>query len=103
MPNENPEWPFDSPPNVACLTVQSIMDGTKPILLVTRDADDGMWQFLTGDVVNTAEAMVVSLRSMVLRDSTLLHLADVQPGWTAWRKDRGSPWERRAIENRTNK
>ena len=102
MPNKYAEWPFDSPPNVACLTVRSVVDGTQPILLVTRDADDGMWQFLSGDVANTANAMVVSLEEMVLQDSTLLHLADVEPGWMAWREDRDAPWERRAIENRTN-
>ncbi|WP_081651605.1 hypothetical protein [Cupriavidus sp. WS] len=102
MTSENPEWPFDSPPNVACLTVQSIVDGTKPILLVTRDQDDGMWQFLTGDVVNTAEAIAVSLKDMVLRDSTLLHLADVELGWMAWRDDRDAPWGRRVIEDQTN-
>jgi len=61
-----------------------------------------MWQFLSGDVANTANAMVVSLEEMVLQDSTLLHLADVEPGWMAWREDRDAPWERRAIENRTN-
>lgn len=85
---------------MACLTVHSVADGTEPILLVTRDADDEMWQFLSGDVVIAENAVVVSLEEMVLQDVTLLHLADVGPGWRAWREDRGAPWQRRPIENR---
>ena len=73
-------WPFDSPPNVACFTVRSIVDGVRPVLMATRDTDDGAWQFLTGDAFDTAEAMLVSLKSMVSRDSTLLQLADIHPG-----------------------
>jgi len=48
--------------------------------MATRDTDDGAWQFLTGDAFDTAEAMLVSLKSMVSRDSPLLQLADIHPG-----------------------
>ena len=60
MSTEPQTWPFDSPPNVACFTVRSIVDGVKPVLMASRDADDGAWQFLTGDAFNKAEAMLVS-------------------------------------------
>lgn len=95
------DWPFDSPPNVACVTVQSIVEGARPVLMATRDAHDGGWQFLTGDVFDTAEAMLVSLRSMVERDPTLLELAHVQPGWIAWRERHGAPWQRQAEASQT--
>jgi hypothetical protein len=96
MTTENSEWPFDSPPDVACITVRAIVDGAKPVLMAARDADDGAWQLLTGDAFDNTEAMPVSLRSMVERDPTLLQLADLQPGWMAWREHRDVPWSRQA-------
>ena len=73
-------WAFDSPPNVACFTVRSIVEGEQPVLMASRDADDGGWQFLTGDAFNMSDAMLVSLDSMVARDSTLRELGGMQPG-----------------------
>ena len=102
MPSEPRDWPFDSPPNVACLTVRSIVDGVKPILMASRDANDGAWQLLTGDAFDAAEEMLVSLASMVDRDPTLLQLADVLPGWMAWREHRGAPWSRQAEAQQTD-
>lgn len=88
------KWPFDDPPNVATITVRQIIDGGAPILLVRHDADDGCWQFLTGGVVDMADAMVVSLREISERDPTVAELADLQPGWQATRERVGSPWRR---------
>lgn len=101
MSNEPQTWPFDSPPNVACFTVRSIVDGLKPVLMASRDEDDGAWQFLTGDAFDKAEAMLVSLGSMVARDCSLLQLADIQPGWMAWRESPDAPWSRQAEAEQT--
>jgi len=96
MTSEPRDWPFESPPNVGCLTVRSIVNGIKPILMASRDGEDGAWQCLTGDAFDPAEEVLVSLASMVDRDPTLLELADVQPGWMAWREHREAPWSRQA-------
>ena len=101
MSTEQQTWPFDSPPNVACFTVRSIVDGVRPVLIASRDADDGAWQFLTGDAFDMAEAMLVSLESMVARDQRLLQLADIQPGWMAWRERPDAPWNRQAEAGQT--
>ncbi|MDM0028120.1 hypothetical protein [Variovorax saccharolyticus] len=77
MPSEPRDWPFDSPPDVACLTVRSIVEGVKPVLMASRDANDGAWQLLTGDAFDAAEEMRVSLASMIGHDPTLLQLADL--------------------------
>lgn len=45
MSTEPQIWPFDSPPNVVCFTVRSIVDGVRPVLMASRDADDGAWYF----------------------------------------------------------
>ncbi|MDM0069649.1 hypothetical protein [Variovorax sp. J31P207] len=101
MPSKPRDWPFDSPPNVTCLTVRSIVEGVKPVLMASRDATDGGWQFLTGDAFDAADEMLVSLASIVDRDPTLLQLADVQPGWMAWREHRQAPWNRQAEAQQT--
>jgi len=69
--------------------------------MASRDEDDGAWQFLTGDAFDKAEAMLVSLESMVARDCSLLQLADIQPGWMAWRESPDAPWGRQAEAEQT--
>lgn len=88
------DWPFDSPPNVACVTLQSNRGRCQARAHGDPRCARRGWQFLTGDAFDTAEAMLVSLRSLVERDPTLLELTDVQPGWTAWREHHGAPWIR---------
>ena len=91
-------WPFADPPDVVTITTRQIINGNEPILLVSRDADDGCWQFLTGGAVEVADGMIILLRNMVARDPSLAELADLPPGWQAWRRRQGSPWERGPAE-----
>lgn len=42
------EIPSDELPNTATITCRHIIDGSLPILYVSHDEDDGMWQFLCG-------------------------------------------------------
>lgn len=85
-------WPFDSPPNVPCITVKAVMRGTSPILMAFRDSEDGGWQFLTGDPITMADAMLVSLQEIVDLDSTILQLAALPPGGSGARDRRDSSW-----------
>ncbi|AMV37267.1 hypothetical protein [Planctomyces sp. SH-PL62] len=92
------DWPFPDPPNVAALTVRQIIHEDEPILLVCRDAEDGSWQFLAGGPFEVADGLLVSLRTLVERDPRLAELADLPPGWQAWRPRPDSPWERELAE-----
>ena len=94
-------WPFADEPNVACVTVGSITDGVRPILLVSRDVDDGSWQMLTGDAFDIAEAKLVQLKHLVDLDASLVELADLPLGWTARRQRVDTPWSRHADTERT--
>lgn len=88
-------WPFTDPPNVAVLTTRSIVEGRAPITHVSHDADDGGWQFHDDtEAAIEADAMVVSLRSVVARDSSVAQLADLPEGWTASRSGLGHIWHR---------
>ena len=39
-------FPFREDPNTATILCKHIARGEKPILYVSHDEDDGMWQFL---------------------------------------------------------
>ena len=87
-------WPFQDPENVAAFTVGKIVRGGAAILLVVHDAEDGSWQFLTGEAFDMADAMLVSLREIVGRDSSVIELSDLPLGWRASRENREAPWVR---------
>jgi hypothetical protein len=88
------DWPFDQPANCAVITLRSIVFGGAPILHVTHDADDHGWQFLGSGDADMADAAVVSLSHIVGRDPSVLQVADIPPGWHAWRPTIAAPWQR---------
>jgi hypothetical protein len=89
------DWPFRDPKNLVTLTVRQITQGGQAILLVSHDADDGMWQFLTGGPAEMADAMLVSFLYVYQIDPSIAELADLPLGWQAWRSAPGEPWQRR--------
>jgi hypothetical protein len=95
----NDAWPFDQPRDCAVFTLRSIIFDDQPILHVCHDADDCGWQFLDGRPIDMANAALVALSEIVHRDSSVLELASLPPGWSAIRERRSSPWQRLAPEN----
>jgi hypothetical protein len=91
--NAPERWPFDQGPNAAALTVSSILAG-QPILYVSHDADDHGWQFLDGRPPDVDEARVISMAEALRLDGTLRQVADLPPGWVAWRRGPLEPWSR---------
>ncbi len=86
------DWPFDDPPNLAVVTVRSIIERGRPTLQVVHDAD-GEWQFLDGEDVTEEDARVVSLHHAISRDASLRNLIMSLPtGWQAWRSGPDQPW-----------
>lgn len=88
------DWRFDDPPNTASFTTIFVIDGS-PILRVYHDYEGG-WQFhgsphhpSTPNVLD-----VVSLGSMIGRDSSLAQLHDLPWGWRATRVSVDAPWAR---------
>jgi hypothetical protein len=88
-------WPFDQPPNCAAITLRQIVRDGAPVLLVTHDEDDHGWQFLDGsEVPSASDAMIVCMSHIVETDPTLYELADLPPGWRAWRTSARGEWVR---------
>ncbi|QEH35719.1 CYTH domain protein [Aquisphaera giovannonii] len=87
-------WPFADPEDTVVITLDRILRGASPLLLVTHDRDDGAWQFLDGEHVFEEDGVAVSLAEMVAFDPGLESLADLPAGWRAWRDRPGEPWRR---------
>ncbi len=88
------DWPFDQPRHCAVITLQSIANGSEPILHVTHDKDDHGWQFLSLRDADTEEGCVLGLSCVVEMDPSLIQLADMPPGWHAWRESVEHSWNR---------
>src|SRR3712207_620925 len=87
------DWPFADSKNVAAISSRRIFAGGVPILLVSRDADDGTWQFLTGERFSMDEAIIVALHTVVALDPSVKELAELPSGWKAWRASRDASWQ----------
>jgi hypothetical protein len=77
--------------------VRQITHGGQPILLVSHDASDGMWQFLTGGPVQMADAMLIGLREVYRIYPSIAELANLPLRWTAERSASGQPWQRKPV------
>lgn len=87
-------WPFTDPENVAVITTNNIMKRERPILYVTHDEDDGMWQFLEGGKVREEDARILSLKQIINMNPGLSQLCDLPLGWAASRENKDSQWFR---------
>jgi hypothetical protein len=87
-------WPFADPEDTVVIVLDRILRGESVLRLVTHDEDDGAWQFLDGDHVFEDDAVVVGLAEMAQFDPGVLELADLPPGWHAWRDGPDQPWQR---------
>jgi hypothetical protein len=87
-------WPFDQPPNCAVITLRQIIELREPILHVTHDLDDHGWQFLGAGDAQIEDGAVICYAHILELDSTIRELADMPPGWCAWRATSMSPWIR---------
>ena len=90
------DWPYEDPPNVAVLTTKAVLEGGL-IFQVSRDDEDGMWQFHTtdgNDNLSEEDARLVSLQLVWQTYPSVSEVADLKPGWVAWREGVGKPWRR---------
>lgn len=87
-------WPFDQEPNVVAVTSTHITRDGLPVLLVTHYEDDDSWGFQSGLAVTMAEAQLVAMKTVFGIDPTIVEIADLEPGWSAFRESVGGQWIR---------
>ena len=88
------DWPFDQGPRVAAITTVNVIERGAPILVVVHYEDDDSWAFLCGTTNDEADGRVIGMGEAVRRDPSLRDVADLPPGWKAWRPRVGAAWLR---------
>ncbi|MEC3918897.1 hypothetical protein [Nocardia sp. CDC160] len=80
-----------------CIQTPEVFEQQEPILLVSNDDDDDLWQ-LIGPTDAGSEGHIGHLYHAIDEDPTLMDVANLQPGEHATRESRGGPWTRTAPE-----
>jgi len=88
------DWPFDQGRDVAAITTRQVLKDGLPILRVTHYSDDHDWAFVCGTTGATEDGRVIAMEGALRMDPTLRTIADLPPGWTAWREHVGGEWNR---------
>lgn len=96
------DWPFDQAPNVAAITTRQVIEDGLPILSVVHYAEDHSWAFVCGTSNATGDGRVIGMGTALKIDATLATIADLPPGYCAYRPAVGEPWSRRPNEDETD-
>lgn len=86
------QFPFYDAPNTATILCCHIINDGEPILFVSHDEDDGMWQFLCGKMHEMDDAKLVPLRFVYELDNSIGTLADMPCGYYAMRENQEDKW-----------
>ncbi|RST49931.1 hypothetical protein [Variovorax sp. DXTD-1] len=86
------KWPFDQPRNCATVYSKSVLDRSKPILVVSHDEDDHAWQFLDGISEELEDLAIAGLGHVLEIDPAIVQLADLAPGFRATRAGSEEQW-----------
>ena len=91
-------WKFPDDPHTRVFLSETVHKGSEPVTYVSRDAEDGSWQFL-GDSMSDGGGPVIScFHHPIDQDRSLAELADLPLGWHAERIRVGEPWVRKKHE-----
>jgi hypothetical protein len=90
----NQAWPFDQAPNVAAITTRQVVELNYPIRQVVHYSDNNSWAFTCGTTEDEDDYRLVHMEDILILDESLRSIADLPPGWSAWRENKESTWER---------
>ena len=90
--NNNNEYPFAESMDTACIICKHIINGERPILFVSHDEDDGMWQFLCNGSHGTKDAKLAALGEVFEFDFSIGELAEMPCGYYATRDKVDCDW-----------
>ncbi|MFG1793078.1 hypothetical protein [Nocardia sp. NPDC049149] len=76
-----------------CIQTGEVFEKQEPVLLVSHDDDDGLWQ-LIGSTGAGNEGHIGHLHHAIDEDPTLMDVLDLVPGAHGTRSAVGEPWTR---------
>lgn len=94
MSESDPNWKFDQEKNVGAITTKQVFNDGLPILLAIHYGDDCSWAFLCDTTDDEDDSQLVTMEEIVAMDPSLEEIADLPPGWIAFRDHLGDKWER---------
>jgi hypothetical protein len=94
-------WRFPVGRNGRAITTKRIVYEGEPILGVVHETD-GDWQFVDNGPLELDDVLLVHLGHIVDHHPEVLEVADLGPGWQAWRDDAKSPWRRSPLTVQPN-
>lgn len=80
--------------DVPVITTRQVLEKLEPIRYALHYEHDGSWSFLCGTTAEQDDYRVVHLIHLLDLDPSITLVADLLPGWSAWREDGESNWER---------
>src|SRR5690606_37786625 len=87
------KFKFSEAKNTLCITCSHVINKQSPILFVTHDKEDSMWQFLCGEHAHQEdEAKIISLIEITEIDNTVNDLYKMPIGFGAERDNVGDQW-----------
>lgn len=93
-------WPFDQSPLTAAITTRQVIEEKKAICVVLHYSDDHSWAFLCGTTDEEKDGRVIAMKEALKIDDSIVAVADLPPGWKAWRENRNAQWHRAQNEER---
>jgi hypothetical protein len=94
------DWSLSDSPNAAVFTTRGLMDGSKSIARIIRDAEGG-WQAIPAGDRRDDEAIVVCLADVLALSAdvreAVRELDALPPGTQAVRRDRGWSYEQHML------
>jgi hypothetical protein len=70
------------------------MERKEPILLVTHEDGEDSWSFIGSSDGTLDNCKIIALEEAVAIDPSILQLADLPIGWSAWRDSPEDSWIR---------
>lgn len=75
-----------------CIQTGEVFARREPVLLISHDADDGMWQLIGASDADAGTGRIGHLHHAVDEDPSLIDVLDLPPGRSAARTAAGKPW-----------
>ena len=76
----------------SCIQTLEVFERHEPVLLVSHDADDGIWRLIGASDADGGTGKVGHLHHAVDEDLSLIDVLDLPPGRSAVRAGVGQPW-----------